>query len=176
VDGEHGMRTLTQHMIDLGHRRIGYISAPFTVMYAMHRLEGYKQALIENDIPFNESLVSIGDLTEDDGQKIGKSLLQENGPTAIICCNDWMASGVISAARKLDIHVGKDVAVAGFDDIPLARFTHPPLTTIRQPAYQAGVRVSEMLIRLIHGEELAQRHVLLKPDLVIRESTGPFDA
>ncbi len=176
VDGEHGMQTLTQHMIDLGHQRIAYISAPYNVMYAMHRLEGYKKALAENNIPFDKSLVSIGDLTKDDGQKIGKSLLDhENGPTAIICCNDWMASGVISAARKLNIHVGKDVAIAGFDDIPLAEFTHPPLTTIRQPAYQAGVRVSEMLIRLIHGEELAQRHILLQPDLVIRESTGPIE-
>jgi LacI family transcriptional regulator len=93
-------------------------------------------------------------------------------PTAVIACNDLMALGAISAARKRGLVVGRDVAITGFDDIPLAEHAHPPLTTVRQPIYDIGCQICDMLIRLIQGEELAQRHVLLQPELMVRESSG----
>jgi DNA-binding LacI/PurR family transcriptional regulator len=83
-----------------------------------------------------------------------------------------MALGAISAVQKRGLVVGDGVAVTGFDDIPLAEHSHPPLTTVRQPIYDIGRQVCEMLIRLIHGEELPKRHVLLQPELIVRESTG----
>jgi LacI family transcriptional regulator len=173
VDGEAGMRQATQHLIDLGHRRIAYISAPFDIMYAHHRLQGYKGTLSDNDIPFDETLMVVGDLAERSGYTLAHDLLtRSEPPTAIIACNDWMASGVISAIRDLGLAAGRDVSAIGFDDVPLARLTHPQLTTVRQPAYEAGWRVCEMLVRLLQEGTLEERHVLLEPQLIVRESCG----
>lgn len=95
-----------------------------------------------------------------------------NAPTAIIACNDLMALGAISAAQKRGLVVGRDAAITGFDDIPWAEHSHPPLTTLHQPIYDIGRQICDMLVRLIQGEELAERHVLLKPELIVRESSG----
>ncbi len=173
VDSETGTRQLTQHLIDLGHRRVAYISAPLNLMFASHRLEGYKEALAANRIPFDESLLAVGELTERSGHAVGRDFLtRDERPTAIIACNDLMALGVISAAQGLGLTVGRDVAVAGFDDVPLAEHAHPPLTTVHQPIYEIGQRICEMLIHLLREETLEEYHVLLKPELIIRESCG----
>ena len=95
-----------------------------------------------------------------------------NPPTAVIACNDLMALGAISAAQKRGLMVGRDAAITGFDDIPLAEHSHPPLTTIHQPIYGIGRQICDMLVRLIQGEELAESHVLLEPKLIVRESSG----
>ncbi len=173
VDGRRGMRELTEHLIALGHRRIGYISAPLDLMFASHRLEGYKDALREHAIPLDERLVLIGQLTEQSGYEVGKALLgRADPPTAVIACNDLMALGVISAAQSLGLRVGWDVAVAGFDDIPLAAHAQPPLTTVRQPIYEIGRRICRMLIRLLREGSLEEPHVILQPQLIVRESCG----
>jgi len=173
VDGETGMRQLTQHLIDLGHRRIGHICAPPDLMFASHRIEGYQEAIASNGIPFDESLLEIGELTERSGYAVGRDFLtRDERPTAIIACNDLMALGAISAAQGLGLTVGRDVAVAGFDDVPLAEHAHPPLTTVRQPIYEIGQRICEMLIHLLREGRLEERHVLLKPELIVRESCG----
>jgi LacI family transcriptional regulator len=83
-----------------------------------------------------------------------------------------MALGAISAARKRGMAIGRDIAITGFDDIPLAEHSHPPLTTVRQPIYDIGRQICDMLIRLIQGEKVAKRHVLLQPELIVRESSG----
>jgi DNA-binding LacI/PurR family transcriptional regulator len=93
-------------------------------------------------------------------------------PTAVVACNDLMALGAISAAQKHGLVVGRDVVVTGFDDIPLAEHSHPSLTTVCQPIYDIGRRICGMLIELLQGNELAERHILLEPELVIRESSG----
>jgi len=173
VDGEAGIRQLTQHLIDVGHRRIAYVSAPLNLMFTSHRTEGYKKALAANGIPFDETLIAVGKLTERSGHEAGRDfLIRDERPTAIIACNDLMALGVISAAQGLGMTVGRDVAVTGFDDISLAAHSHPSLTTVRQPIYEIGQRVCRMLIQLIEGETLEERHVILKPQLVVRESCG----
>ncbi len=172
VNGEAGMRQLTQHLIDLGHRRIAYVGAPPSLMFASHRLAGYKKALAANDIPFDECLLMVGQLTERSGHAAGRDLLMETPrPTAIIACNDLMALGLISAAQGLNLTVGEDVAVTGFDDVPLAAHSHPPLTTVRQPIYEIGRRICHMLIGILRQEPLEERHVLLEPELVVRQSS-----
>jgi LacI family transcriptional regulator len=80
--------------------------------------------------------------------------------------------GAISAAQKRGLVVGRDIAITGFDDIPLAEHSHPTLTTVRQPIYDIGRQICDMLIRLIQGEKVAERHVLLQPELIVRESSG----
>jgi DNA-binding LacI/PurR family transcriptional regulator len=167
------VRQLTQHLVDLGHRRIAYISAPPNLMFASYRLRGYRQALDANTIPFDGSLTVVGELTQRSGYGAGRDLLtRDECPTAVIACNDLMALGVISAAQGLGLTVGRDVAVAGFDDITLAEHAHPPLTTVGQPIYEIGQRICEMLIRLLQGETLEERHVVLQPQLIVRESCG----
>jgi LacI family transcriptional regulator len=173
VDGGAGMRQLTQHLIDLGHRRIAMICAPPDLMFASHRLSGYREALQASGIPVDERLLASGDLTERGGYRAGRALLTCSEPTgAIIACNDLMALGAISAAQGLGFEVGKDVAIAGFDDIPIAAHAHPPLTTVRQPIYNIGQRICTMLITLLRQGSLEERHVILRPELVGRESCG----
>ncbi len=173
VDSKSGVRRLTQHLIDLGHRRIACISAPLDLIFASARLEGYREALEANSIAIDESLVIVGALTERSGYDAGREMLtRDKAPTAIVACNDLMATGVISAAQGLGLTVGRDLAVTGFDDVPLAEHSHPPLTTARQPIYEIGQRICEMLIHLLRGETLNERHVILEPQLVVRESCG----
>jgi LacI family transcriptional regulator len=173
VDGTKGLDEATQYLIDLGHRRIAYISAPLDLMFANYRLAGYKRTVERNGLPVRKEWIAIGRLTQEDGYRAGLKLLDsEPAPTAIIAANDLMALGAISAAQERGLIVGRDVAVTGFDDIPLAEHSHPALTTVRQPIYHIGTIICSMLIQVIHGEELAERHILLEPTLVVRESTG----
>jgi LacI family transcriptional regulator len=173
VDGEDGMQQLTRHLIDLGHRRIAMICAPPDLMFASHRLSGYWAALRAHGIALDESLLISGELTERSGYRAGRALLTaDDPPSAIVACNDLMALGAISAAQGLGFRVGRDVAIAGFDDIPIAEHAHPPLTTVRQPVYDIGRRICAMLVTLLREETLEERHVMLKPALVVRESCG----
>jgi LacI family transcriptional regulator len=97
--------------------------------------------------------------------------MREDPPTAIVACNDLMALGVISAAQQLGLEVGKEIAVTGFDNIPLAEHCHPPLTTVHQPIYQIGEMVCEMLIKQIRAEPLEEKQIILQPSLMVRAST-----
>lgn len=173
VDGREGMSLVTQHLVDLGHRHLAYITAPLQLMFATDRLEGYKETLSRNGIPIDDSLILTGDLTERAGYEAAKQLLaRKDPPTAIVACNDLMAFGAMSAALERGIVVGEDISITGFDDIPLAAHSHPPLTTVQQPIYEIGKLICRMLIQVIKGEELVERHVVLQPRLVVRKSSG----
>lgn len=173
VDGRKGMRDAVQHLIERGHRRIGYVSAPLDLNFASHRLEGYREILRENGLPYDEDLIVEGALTEEDGYRAAHHLLSDApGTTAIALANDLMALGAMRAAHERGLTVGRDVAITGFDDIPLASHAHPPLTTVRQPIYDIGRQICHMIVQVIRGEPLAERHILLEPILVVRESSG----
>jgi LacI family transcriptional regulator len=172
-DGFRGLELVAQHLIDLGHRRLACIAAPLDLMFCTYRLAGLKAALERSGLFLQPECCIVGDLTQRGGFGAMDGLLELSPPpTAVIVCNDLMALGAISAAQKRGLVVGRDIAVTGFDDIPLAEHSHPPLTTVRQPIYDIGRRICDMLIRLIQGEELTEHHVLLQPELVVRESSG----
>ncbi len=172
-DSEYGMRLLAHHLADLGHQRIAFIAAPEELMFAHYRRRGFKEGLAEKGLQLDETMIVVGDLTQRDGFRQATLLLdQPNPPTAIAACNDLMALGAISAAQKRGLTVGKDIAITGFDNIPLAEHSHPPLTTIHQPIYQIGDMVCEKLIGLINGEKGEADQVLLQPSLIIRETCG----
>ncbi len=175
VDGTQGLREAVGYLVGLGHRRIGYIAAPGNLMFNTFRLQGYRQGLEEHGIPFEPDLVVEGDLTERGGFQAAQKLLARH-PTAILAGNDLTALGAIRAAQEAGLEVGRDISVIGFDDIPLAEHTHPPLTTLRQPIYQIGKTVCRMLLQVIRGEPVPDGHVILSPELVIRQSTGPAPA
>ncbi len=142
-------------------------------MFAQHRLTGFNQAMEENGLAVDESLVVVGDLTQQTGRRLAGELLDRpDRPTAIVACNDLMALGAMTAAQERGLVVGQDVAITGFDDIPPAQHSHPPLTTVHQPIYRIGQMICDMLTRQIRGEELEEPHVVLQPSLIVRGSSG----
>ena len=172
-DGHRGLGLVTQHLIALGHQRLAFVSPPQNLMFCHYRQAGLEAALERNGLSLRPEYHIVGDLTQRGGFSAMNELLDlSTPPTAVIACNDLMALGAISAAQKRGLVVGRDVAVTGFDDIPLAEHSHPALTTVRQPVYDIGRQICGMLIRLIGDGELANGHVLLQPELVIRESSG----
>ena len=172
-DGQSGFRLVADHLVNLGHRRIACIASPPDLMFSQYRFEGLRLRLQELGAPLDPDLVRVGDLTQRSGYEQATDLLNlPNTPTAIIAFNDLMALGAMSAAQNRGLVVGSDISITGFDNIPMATHSHPPLTTVDQPIYQIGSIVCEMLIKCIKGEELEQRQVLLQPELNIRESSG----
>ncbi|MCC7210083.1 MAG: LacI family DNA-binding transcriptional regulator [Anaerolineae bacterium] len=176
VDGVAGQRALTEHLIALGHRRIAYITPPLTLMFAKYRMQGYHDAMADAGLPLDERLVVEGDLTERDGKDIARRLLQQRDvapPTAIMTGNDSMAIGAMKAIQECGLRVGEDVAVGGYDDVSSAEHLHPGLTTVRQPIFDIGQRLTRMLLELIAGRQVSARATLMRPELVIRGSTVP---
>jgi LacI family transcriptional regulator len=172
-DGFRGFELAGQHLIDLGHRRLAFIAAPENLMFSRYRRAGLEAVLQRHGLTMPPNYYIASDLTQRGGFAAMNQLLDlSSPPTAVVACNDLMALGAISAAQKRGLVVGRDVAITGFDDIPLAEHSHPPLTTVRQPIYDIGRQVCDMLICLIEGKELTERHILLEPELVVRESSG----
>lgn len=173
VDGEGGVSQAMRHLLDRGHRRIAFISPPSYLMFAEHRLAGYRKGLEQSGLAFDPGLVIEGDLSQASGHEVmGNLLALADPPTAVLCGNDLMALGAIHAIQNRGLTAGGDVAVVGFDDIPLAEHSHPPLTTVRQPIYEIGKRLAAMVAGIVVGEDLADRQVLLQPELVIRASSA----
>ena len=173
VDARSGFATLVKHLAERGHRRIAYIGASPDLMLQTVRLAGYRDGLKAVGTPFDEALVAEGDLTRQGGYQAAQQLLAlPNPPTAIIGANDLTAIGVIRVAHERGLIVGRDLAVAGYDGIEDAEHTQPPLTTLNQPVYDIARRLVEMLVKLVAGQPLAERQVLLQPELILRESTS----
>ena len=172
-DSQLGMRLVAEHLIELGHRRIGLITGPQYLMFIQHRIQGLKDGLEHSGVALKQKMVREGDLTQRGGYTQANQLLDLPAPpTAVVACNDLMAFGAMSAAQDRGFEVGKDIAITGFDDIPMAEYSHPPLTTLHQPIYKIGEQVCEMLIRIILGETLERDQIILEPRLVIRQSSG----
>jgi LacI family transcriptional regulator len=137
----------TEHLIKRGHRRIGFINGENWMDAATDRLRGYRQALATHDIAFDKELIREGDWLPLQGYHLAKELLSmAKRPTAILCANDLMALGAIEAAAELGIQVPEDLSIMGYDDQELARYTHPPLSTLVLPNYQMGRHAAELLI------------------------------
>jgi LacI family transcriptional regulator len=163
----------TEHLLRLGHRRVGMVSGPEEYLCSRARTDGYRHALQRHGIPYDAQLVRWGDFRHEGGYRFGHELLSgADRPTAIFAGSDQQALGVYEAARQLGLSVPRDVSIVGFDDLPFARWLPPPLTTIRQPLAQMGAMAAEMLMRLIDGRALTSQRVELATELVVRESTA----
>jgi len=171
VDNIAGATLAVEHLIERGHARIGLIGWSDNSTTAKDRLSGYKSSLAQNSCHFEPSLVRQGQLTPESGYNEAKLLLsQENKPTAIFAGNDQMAFGVIYAAIEMGLRVPEDLAVIGFDNIPLSSFFVPSLSTIEIPMFTLGSDSMETLVSLIAGEKIS-RIKLHKTKLIIRKST-----
>jgi len=175
-NSESGMQMIADYLIGLGHKKIACIAPSMDYTFAVHRIAGLKSGLKQHGISLQERDILTGDLTERGGYERAMELIRrEEKPTAIVALNDLMAIGAISAVQDSGLTVGKDISVTGFDNIPSAAYTHPPLTTVRQPIFQIGGMVCEMLISIVKELPLQERQILLEPSLIERQSTGaPF--
>ncbi len=173
MDDEGAAREMTEYLIGLGHRRIGFIIGHPSHYASGLRLEGYKSALDKHRIAFNPGYVKQGYFVFESGLDVGRELLTSpKPPTAIFASNDDMAAGVLMAANKLGITVPGKLSVAGFDDTYVARIVLPPLTTVHQPSYGLAYAATDLLLQQLRSDE-APKLSRLPYRLVVRESTGP---
>ena len=169
----NGGLVATRHLLGLGHRRIGILTGPQDIMCSRARLDGYRAAMDAAGVPVDPDLIRHGDFHVGSGVEQGQALLRlPDRPTAIFASNDLMALGVYQAARAERLHIPDDLSVVGFDDLPVAGWVGPPLTTVRQPLAEMAVTAARLVLALAGGEEPPQTRVELATDLVVRESTA----
>jgi len=168
-----GALSAMEHLIGLGHRRIGFISGRPELQSAVRRLLGYEDGLQQAGIPLDPDLIQTGDYSRQTGFACAQRLLSlSDPPTAIFAANDQSAIGAIQAAQQAGLRVPDDLSVVGFDNIPEAAYTHPGLTTIDQFIDQMGYVATEMLISLIKGNSLEGNLYKMPTRLVVRDSCG----
>ena len=174
IDNFGGASAMVHHLIAGGHRRIAFIKGAERNYDAAERLRGYRAALSEAGIEWEEALELHGDFTESGGHAAGHRIASfRQRPTAVFAANDSMAIGALAALREAGVRVPDDMAVAGFDDIPIARYMSPPLTSVRVPISEMGERAVHMLLHAIDGKNLhARKQETLPTTLVIRASCG----
>lgn len=167
----------TRHLLDLGHRRVAVISGADSLLCSRARIDGYRSAHDAARIPVDASLVRYGDFTVDGGYRHGLDLLSRpDRPTAIFAGSDMQALGVLRAARELDLHVPRDLSIVGYDDLPVAEWTQPPLTTVVQPLHSMARTATEILVALARNERPSNQRVDLATELVVRETCAPPSA
>lgn len=165
----------TEHLLCLGHRRIGFAGGPRRASCGRARLHGYRAALEKAGITARDSLVLHGAFGYPDGLEMGGQLLDlPQRPTAVFAVSDATAVGVMEAARRRGLRVPQDLSIVGFDDTILATLATPALTVVRQPLPDMGRVALRTLLRLIDGESLDAHHVELATNLVVRDSTAPI--
>jgi LacI family transcriptional regulator len=173
-DSFGGALQATRYLIELGHRRIGFLGGRPDLRSATLREAGYRQALSDAGIPYNPALSRVGLYKRETAKPPAASLLSmTDRPTAVFAANDLSAIAIIQVAAELGLEVPGDLSVIGFDDIPEASQMHPALTTIRQPMKRLGATAAGMLVSLLNGDTLPQNHIRLPTGLVRRATTAP---
>jgi DNA-binding LacI/PurR family transcriptional regulator len=173
INAQDGAVTAVEHLIELGHTRIAMITnASLDYVSAQQRRAGYREALEKHSITYDENMVREGAYTPASGHKAMLDLLkQQPTPTAVFVASDVVAMGALQAIRTKGLAIPDDIAVVGFDDIPLAAYYTPALTTIHLPAFGLGWAVGERLVNIIQGETLESNGTFLESRLVVRESS-----
>lgn len=173
VDNLDGAYKATAHLIGMGHRRVAAILGNMHLSETVDRLEGYRRALADAGLEPDDSLIAVGNYSEKTGFDVMQGWLdQGEPPRAVFCASDAIATGALLALYKAGLAVPDAVAVVGFDDVPGARYTAPPLTTIHQPIYEKGEQAADIIIDQIEGRRRDVVHARLPAELVVRESCG----
>lgn len=171
-DNKRGAYLAVKYLVDLGHRKIGFISAPLDQPAATERLEGYKQTLEEAKIKFDENLIVEGSFTTEDGYKAMEEFLKRRKlPTAIFAINDETAIGAMKAIReKSKLLIPRDISIVGFDDVEWASHSYPPLTTVKIYKEEMGTIAVRKLAELLEGETSFSTKTIIPVELIIRQS------
>lgn len=171
VDGAAGTEQAVDHLVDAGHRRIAFVGSPVDRAVGDDRFNGWRRAMRRHGLPTRGASVRGVDSLETGAQAAGK-LLVAAPPTAIVCASDTLAAGCLHRAIELGLHVGRDLALVGFDDSPVAALLQPGLSSVRQPLERVGEEIVRLLTAVLAGERPDTPHVLLTPTLVVRESSA----
>lgn len=164
----------TRHLIDLGHRRIAAITGPEDMMCSLARLDGYRSAMNSAGLPVDPAWVRFGDFHPAGGERHARDLLSAaDRPTAVFAGSDLQALGVIAAATAAGLSIPGDLSVVGYDDIALARWLSPQLTTVHQPLRRMGEEAARIVLRLAAGEQVDALRMDLASHLIVRGSTAP---
>ncbi|MCD6220165.1 LacI family DNA-binding transcriptional regulator [Candidatus Calescamantes bacterium] len=166
-----------EHLVRLGHKRIGFITGSMELKLDFEKMLGYKSALAKFGLEYDEKIIKKGDYSEKKAYKATIALLESNwAPTAIFAADDIMAAGVIKAVRSKRLDVPDDIAVVGFNDMQIASLLDPPLTTVKVPTYKIGKLAMEILLKLMRekkkGKAVKGYKFILEPELIIRQSCG----
>lgn len=160
-----------KHLIESGHSQIGCITGPLVKHQALMRYEGYKRALKESGLEFNANWIIESDFECEGGYEAFNKMLEKGAlPSALFVCNDMMAMGVLNAANEKGIRIPEDLSLIGYDDIHIAKFMSPSLTTIHQPKYRLGKAAVEALLKKLDGSATETQVVQLEPTLVVRKT------
>jgi LacI family transcriptional regulator, xylobiose transport system transcriptional regulator len=166
----------TRHLVELGHRRIGVIGGPPRVWCSRARVDGYRAVLEGADIEVDPALIRYGDFHVESGYEKGLELLAlRNRPTAVFAGSDLQALGLYRASRELGLRIPEDLSVVGYDDLPVARWIGPMLTTIRQPLIDMADQATRLVLSLARGEHPPSTRIDLATSLVVRGSTAPIE-
>lgn len=175
VDDFVGGYAAAAHLLERGHRRIAVIAENWSVTSSKERVRGYRHALEESGVPFDESLIVQSDFSVSAGKDAALSLFDRDvPPSAIFACNDVLAIGVLQAAKQRDITVPEQLSVVGFDNTMLAEIADPALTTIAQPIQAMGHQVVDLITQEINQEKRVKQRVVLLPELIVRRSTAQW--
>jgi LacI family transcriptional regulator len=169
-----GAKAATDHLLSLGHRRIGAITGPHGWVASVHRLDGYQAALAGAGVLADPALIAKGNFTSESGHEAATRLLGlPEPPTAIFAFNDEMAIGAMRAAEQRGLQLPRDLSIVGFDDVEKTELVTPALTTVRQPLAEMGRMAVSLLTRLLEGQPIEAMRVELATKLVVRDSTAP---
>lgn len=178
-DDRQGAFAMTQHLIQLGHRQIGFLMGPRNMRASFDRLAGYQSALEAYNLPFNPEIVFEADFSFEGGYIAARTILQMAPfcPTAIFASNDESAYGAMFAVQEAGLKIPEQISIGGFDDLSFSKNVWPGLTTIHQPFEKIVEAATRLLIRMLKNEEPLPKHILIPSNLIIRRSTAqPEDA
>jgi len=163
---------VVEHLAAQGHEKIALINTPSDLFFSSDFLAGFRQAMRKTGLSINEDLLEECDFSQKEGYHVAQILLSKSEtPTAIITADDVVALGVISAIQDQGLQVGSDIVVTGYGDILLTEYSQPPLTTIHNPTYNLGQKACQMLTSQLRGNTPEEKQIVLKPSLVIRQSS-----
>jgi LacI family transcriptional regulator len=171
VDNFSGAYDAVTHLIQLGHKNIMFLSGPLNIKLSKDRLEGYKRALADNNIAYNEKLVIFGKYSSESGYERIRNRTLDKSMTAIFCGNDLIAIGAMNALKEKNIRIPEDISIVGFDDIYISSLVTPALTTVTQPSYEIGYQAVEILIDILECKKDSSKKLGIKLELKVREST-----
>jgi LacI family transcriptional regulator len=176
ADNLQGARIGVDHLLELGHRRIGMVTGRPDLVSAQLREQGFRDAIHAAGFRVDEDLLALGAFDPDQAREAARELLSlSDPPTAIFAANDSSALATLDVAAELGIDVPGQLSVVGFDNIPESALSHPPLTTVQQPMRRLGHDATTLLVSLIAGEEISETHITLDTTLVKRRSTAPLE-
>lgn len=171
-DATEGARLVVEHLIDQGHERIALINTPLDLIFSADFSAGFRDAMTKAGLPINEDFLEHSDFTQKDGYRAAQILLSKpEVPTAIVAADDMIALGAMAAAQDQGFEIGHDLVVTGYGDALLAEYSQPPLTTVHRPTYTLGQQAARMLITRLRGEALENEYLVIKPSLIIRQSS-----